>query len=121
MTTTNDLLETVERAIAAINGEYADGWTYDDFGPTYHEMFHRMADAAIAAIGPTVPVIPEGWHLNRVQATYDRGDDDDSVLAGYAVLLKRPRLYGGDWASGEGDTYIDALTAAIQAAKDETP
>jgi hypothetical protein len=71
--------------------------------------------AVRAALGPAVPVIPEGWRLWSLTMGLD----------GYKAILEK-RDSPGEWrhvqdnrlTNGTGHTWLDALNAAIAAARD---
>ena len=103
---TTDLREAVARAIYGVANIAPE--SFDETSQHRRDRFTREADAAIAAIGPTVPVIPEG-------------------ITRFTI-----RTVGGEWMCwatrditpmeavsrvGKAGNPFAALTAAIQAAK----
>jgi hypothetical protein len=82
----------------------------DDLVPGEVEANAIMAGirAVRAAIGTAVPSIPEGWELNNISSGIANGEVD------YGAALTN----GNRVEFGYGPTWLDALNAAIEAAKE---
>ena len=97
------------------------GKDWDVLNPDTKAFYARMIDAdraVRAALGPAVPVIPEGWELGAIARPLELVDG----IKPYIAILERPR----DWKRVEvmRSDWLDALTAAIEAiaaAKEEVP
>jgi hypothetical protein len=81
--------------------DIAPGRPWD--GHTTDEKYERLR-----AIAPQVPVIPEGWELNNISSGIANGEVD------YGAALTN----GNRVEFGYGPTWLDALNAAIEAAKE---
>lgn len=80
------------------------------------ERRDALLRAVRAALAPAVPVIPDGWKLRQIVPLLDVRDGKPWI--GFAATIGN----GPDTATGEAVEWLDALTAAIQAAKDtESP
>jgi hypothetical protein len=69
----------------------------------------RATELFPTTLGPAVPVIPEGWELNNISSGIANGEVD------YGAALAN----GNRIEFGYGPTWLDALTAAIEAAKED--
>ena len=81
---------------------------------------HEAADAIIravrAAIGPGLPVIPDGWRLAGIVDFRDQRRFGGDGL-GYKVSLMTTDDEATGWADGYGVRWEDAIAAAIRAAE----